>query len=366
MNATIPAVTAPSFEIQGADKVDPRVLAIFEQKIQSGMRSAANLIERIHTEQPRDQIVKTGALQFGWQTDTRNVEVHVGQDVYEPTDHALAQMAGRAKVPSAYLRELARSEEDWQRELATEILARTYHQGPQERILARSVRGSLRGWLSDKYRRLDSRPLVEALAVEAQRLGAVPFDGTSTETRVALKCILPRVVVVAGDAMILGVEWSNSDYGNGTHSLRAFAIRVACLNGMTRENILKQVHLGGRLGDDVSFSQRTYELDTRTSVSALRDVVRGALGPAGIEKMTAGIEQAAARPFTTGQLEKATRNATKEQQKKIVESFEGLDVVNLPPGQTAWRASNAVSWVARHVESDEQRLDLERLAGALV
>jgi hypothetical protein len=43
-----------------------------------------------------------------------------------------------------------------------------------------------------------------------------------------------------------------------------------------------------------------------------------------------------------------------------------MNAVNLPPNKTAWRASNAISWIARAVESDEQRLDLERLAGSLV
>jgi hypothetical protein len=366
MNA---ATLSAGFQIEGASKVDPRVRSILEQKITGGMRSAANLVERIHTEQSRDQIVMTTALNFSARAGS-GVEVTFANggpgDFLVPTDHALAQMAGRAIVPSAYLRELSKDPQDWKRDLACEILERSYRNGPAERILSRSVNGELRGWLSDKYRRLDSRPLVDALAAEAQAVGAVPFDGVSTSTRVALKVILPRVIEVAGDAMLLGVEWSNSDYGNGTHSVRAFAIRVMCLNGMTRENLMKQVHLGGRLGDDVAFSERTYRLDTATSVSALQDVVRGALGAGGMESTVGAIQKAASTEFSSAQLERATRNATKEQQKKIVDAYEGMDVVNLPPNKTAWRASNAISWIARAVESDEQRLDLERLAGSLV
>jgi len=62
----------------------------------------------------------------------------------------------------------------------------------------------------------------------------------------------------------------------------------------------------------------------------------------------------------------ATRTLPKAAQRTILDAFDSEDVINLPPGRTAWRASNAVSWVARHTEEPELRLDLERAAGALV
>jgi hypothetical protein len=50
----------------------------------------------------------------------------------------------------------------------------------------------------------------------------------------------------------------------------------------------------------------------------------------------------------------------------VGDAFESPDVINLPERNPAWRASNAISWVARHTEGAEMRLDLERAAGALV
>ena len=70
----------------------------------------------------------------------------------------------------------------------------------------------MRGWLSDRYRRLDSRPFFEALAEEAVRAGAVPVDGVVTETRVALKLVLPEILEpIPGEFLVIGGEWSNSD-----------------------------------------------------------------------------------------------------------------------------------------------------------
>lgn len=350
---------------------------ILNRKIAEGTRAAAGVIERIHTEAPKDQIVRLAAVKFTAEAD--GLGIGVGDDAYRPSRYALDQIAERVSVPSKYLRALVGTlspgeqgdpESDvvvdaWQRELAAHTLTQHYsHEAG--RGLVRSVKGQLRGWLSDRYRRLDSRPLVDTLVQESDKVGAIPMDGCATETRVALKVVIPRVMEpVPGEYLVYGVEWSNSDYGNGTNSIRAFALRVACLNGMTRENLLREIHLGGRLNEELGFSDRTYRLDTAASVSAVRDVVKGALGPVGMQSLTDKIQAAAAKPYSAKELARAVRNVPKATGQKIVEAYESQDVVNLPPGETAWRASNAVSWIARHAKDAEARLDLERLAGTL-
>lgn len=345
--------------------------AILQRRIDDGARRAATVIESIHSQQPKDQIVPTRALSFRPTEDgrdagaARGILVEFGGESLTPSDYAIGQIATRAGVPTGYARELSKGD-DWQRELAADIFARHFRNGEAERVLSRSVNGQMRGLLSDRYRRLDSRPLVDALATEAQSFGAIPIDGTVTETRCALKVILPTIVEpIPGEFLVYGGEWSNSDYGNGTHSFRAFALRVVCLNGMTRENMLREIHLGGRLSDNVAYSDRTHRLDTAASVSALRDTVRGALGPKAIEKLSETLRSAAAKQMSAATLKAATKNVGKETQKAIVDAFESQDIINLPAGQTAWRASNAVSWVARHTEDAEKRLDLERVAGAI-
>lgn len=337
--------------------------AILDRKIKEGAAKAASVMHAIFTQAPKDQIVRTRSVYFSPSTTT--LAVTVGDDFLHPSDHALGQLAERASVPGPYLRELSKGE-DWKRELAAMILTSHYANADDGRMLVRSVNGQLRGWLSDRFRRLDCRPLCDALGQEAQAIGAIPCDGTATETRVAIKLIMPEIVEpIPGEFLVYGGEWSNSDYGNGTHSFRAFALRVACLNGMTRENLLRQVHLGGRLEENIAFSDRTYQLDTEASVSALRDIVRGALGPSGRESLTEKIRAASEKEMSKGQLVSAVKTLPKAQQKSIVDAFEFEDVINLPSGKTAWRGSNAVSWIARHTENPETRLDLERLAGSL-
>lgn len=342
------------------------IQAILDKKIEAGRAVAARVIERIQADVPTDVIARSSVLAFAPAAVGSGLQLTAGDNVLVPSDYALGQIATRAEIPVTYLRELAAGG-DWQRELASHALNEHFGHQDTGRVLLRSVRGQLRGMLSDKYRRIDCRPLVDALAFEAQRVGALPIDGTATETRVAIKLLMPEIVeVFPGEYMVYGGEWSDSDYGNGSNSFRAFGLRVQCLNGMTTENVLKQIHLGGRLHEAIEFSDRTYRLDTAASVSGLRDVVRGVLGEGGRARLTASIRKAHEAKFTSSQLKAATKPFTKEVSKAVVDAFEGLDVINLPAGETAWRASNALSWVAKSVKSDETRLDLERAAGALV
>jgi hypothetical protein len=48
--------------------------------------------------------------------------------------------------------------------------------------------------------------------------------------------------------------------------------------------------------------------------------------------------------------------------KLATDAFNGPDVEMLPPGQTAWRLSNAISWIAGQTTDGHKRLELERVA----
>jgi len=338
--------------------------AILERKIADGARSAQGLLEHLHTAVPRDVVAKHAAIGFA-HDGTLKMSV---ADVYDPlTDFAFGQVAERIGVPRPYLRGLVDSKQPWQNDLALRILRDHFGHTGEERALVRTVNGVHKGVLSDRYRRLDCRPLFDALATEAQALGAVPVDGVVTDTRVVCKVVLPTVYEpIPGEALAFGFEWSNSDFGNGTHAIRGFILRLWCLNGATGESALREVHLGRRLAEDIELSDRTMRLDTQTSVSAMRDVVRGTLGPAKVEGTLAAIRAAHDQKIdwknVSGRLAKVLNKGELE---KAKDAFEGQDTYNLPAEKTMWRASNVVSWIAKAVDDADRKLDLERVAGEL-
>lgn len=351
--------------------------AKLEAKIEAGRKSAMALIEKLNTEMPDDQLAKGSALRFGTKeftvegsavNSTPQVVMGVGDRGLRIHKHALAQLATRAGVPSAYMSDLAHGPE-WQRKLAAGILNEHFHQGETNtRYLVRSVNGTARGVMSDKYRRLDNRPIVDALAAAATRIGALPVDGTFSDVRVALKIILPKVYVAAGDVVAFGLEWGNSDFGAARNTLRAFFLRLECLNGATSENALAQVHLGRGISEDIELSRRTIDLDTRATVSAMSDVVNSLLLPAKIEERIAAVERAAAKGADMITLRAALgKRLNKGEIERVKTAFESNDVVNLPAGDTMWRASNAVSWIAGQKDVDaDRRLAMERIAGELI
>lgn len=68
-----------------------------------------------------------------------------------------------------------------------------------------------------------------------------------------------------------------------------------------------------------------------------------------------------------GGIDKRLATLTKSDREKVVAAFDSPDVQNLPPGNTLWRLSNAVSWIAQHKDnSPDHRIELEAAAGAMV
>lgn len=217
---------------------------------------------------------------FARDAQTGAVTLNMSEGAFSLHDNAVGQLADRMGIPQRYLRTLAGGQQDWQRELAAHLLNQHSDWTQRSRVLIRCVGQQVRGVLSDSYRRLNSVDILTAFVTEASREGAVVADAFMTDTKVWAETILPQPFVVPtannGDVVIFaGARFSTSDYGDGSVDMRSFLLNGACLNGMVRESLMRQIHLGSKLPDSLALSQRTYELDTKTTVSAVRDLTSG-------------------------------------------------------------------------------------------
>lgn len=353
--------------------------AKLEATIERGRANAMAVIAKVESEVPEDRIVRGPALNFeagnaaaGDGLMVRLPDAGVAAGIARSTamtvhSNALQQLTerGPAAMPMKYVREL--QETHWGRELLADSLSRIYANS-DERYLARSFGGQLRGFLSSSYRRLDSRPLLDSFASAVAKVGAIPVEGYVTDTRVTLKALMPQVYEpVPGEVVALGLAWGNSDYGNGAHSLRIFMLRLWCTNYAIGDESLRQIHLGGQLADDMNYSDRTYRLDTARSASMIRDTVDMTLGPDGVYRALDAVKQAnedKVDPKPVGAYLKkrlGTGMAT-----QVSDAFSSADVEMMPPGQTRWRLSNAISWVAGQTADTESKLDLMRAAGEVL
>ena len=347
-----------------------------EEQIHQSRQSAISVLEKIQSEVPHDRVVHSKELEFSLDenrtvllgTRDRRKNGHFQEAMHK---HALAQVAERAGIPETYLNRLMARE--YGPQLVVENLSTIYQKEPPKKYLVRSVGDEVRGVLSDSYRRMDSRPIIEAFAEVCESIGAVPVEGIGGDLRWAIKAILPMVFQPSQkqgseEFIAFGAQLSNSDFGVGALSLRLFYLRVWCTNFATMEEALRQVHLGKRLDENIEYSEKTYQLDTQTQVSAVRDIVRGVLAPARINGTVARIGVALEERIDPRQAwqDLPKMGLLKGEVDKVKEIFVNGGVEELPAGTTLARLSNAISWFAKSAPTPERRLELEQVAGAVM
>ncbi|OYV38942.1 MAG: hypothetical protein B7Z80_08685 [Rhodospirillales bacterium 20-64-7] len=341
----------------------------FEAEIERGKTRALAVIEQVNRDVPQDRIVAAEKLDFFVNDKGIRVRFPDGHQTEEGFHrHAVGQAAAKAEIPMTFIDRLMEKGE-WGRSLVAENLNRIYRNGGRNKVLTRSVGSEVRGFLSDSYRRMDSRPILESFIAGVQGFGAVPVDGFALQTKIAVKVVLPYVFEpVNNEVMIFGAAFENSDFGDGAVSVRSFVERLWCTNRAISTEDLRQIHLGRRLSENLQLSQRTYDLDTRTMASAVQDIVGNTLSPVSVNRYLDTIKQANEQKIEGRAVtEYLKKNLRKAEAEAAIEAFNSPEVEMLPPGQTAWRMSNAISWIANtKIEDESRKLDLMKVAGAIL
>ena len=287
--------------------------------------------------------------------------------------NAIGQLADRMGIPQRYLRTLAGGAE-WQIALAATMLNEHSGWTQRSRVLVRTVGTQVRGVLSDSYRRLNSVEILTAFVQEAAQQGAVISDAYMNDTKVWAETILPQPLVIPtaknGDVVIFaGARFSTSDYGDGAVDMRSFLLNGACLNGMVRESVMKQVHLGSKLPDNLRLSQQTYELDTKTTVSAVKDLTSGLFSRDTLMQKAYEIQGASEMEVD---LDRELHNLTKnghllkqegQEVQKILMRNDPEDGVQ--GAATLWKLTQAITAHARELTPERSR-ELHEISGSLM
>ena len=311
-----------------------------------------------------DRVAKSTAM--SWKTDGNTITLDVAGEAHTLHENAMQQAAALAEVPASYVTLLRHADP----ELLAHNLTKRFSTRVRDRQLVRSVGTQARAILSDKYRRIDSRPIMETLAKAAQSHGLVPMGGSATDLRFHMRLAIPEVYeVVDGEFVMFGLNWSNSDFGKGANDISDFFLRVTCNNGAVAESLLRQVHLGRRMEmSEGILSAETLALDTAAAVSACRDVIRTSLNKDRIQERVDVVRRAAAKELAPASVDAFLRkHLGKEAVKLARETYLSPDVEMLPQGQNVWRLSNTLSWLANAPDTDrETALDFQALAGRVL
>lgn len=288
-------------------------------------------------------------------------------------DNALGQLSERMGVPTRYMKGLAGGS-DWERKLAANILNEHTFNTNRSRVLIRSVGEEVRAVLSDNYRRINSNLILMSFMEEVLRNGAVLSDAHMSDTKIWTEAILPTPIEVptAKNGIItiyMGARLSTSDYGAGAVDMRSYLLNGACLNGMVRESVLRQVHLGGKLPDNLALSQQTYDYDTKTTVSAIRDLTHGLFTKDTFMQKAIEIQKASEVDVDFEKELKSLmgRGVLLKSEKEGVETL----IMNnryedgVTGEATLWKLSQAITAHAREVEPSRAR-EMHEISGALL
>lgn len=342
-----------------------------EHAINVGRASAGRVVEQVLSRLPDDELTHAAKTTIEVDPDGRALFVTPEHEGSPLTPFAFGQLATRSGMPVGYARELleqsrpAKGQRAWQADLLAHSLSQ-HLQHSEDRFLVRRLEGRTHGVLSDAYKRMDSRPLLDAFVATATQLGAVPISGHATDSRIAVRALIPTIYEpVPGEAVAFGLNWQNSDFGAGSYRVSAYLMRLWCLNGAVGDAELKKAHIGARLDFDFEVSRETHRLTERALAGQTKDAVRGLLGPAAIEAKLDVIRNAHSKEvdFETA-WRSVGRELSKGDKEQVKQAFESQDDINLPAGKTMWRFSNALSWIANAKDtSEDKRLDLQSLAG---
>lgn len=324
-----------------------------------------------------DYLVPTGDMDFHNVDDSYNVNLRFRDDkdeLHDITfhDNAITQMASKLDIPTKYLRELHNSDKSWKKLLVKEILQFHTCNAKQQRLLIRTVGHEARGVLSDSYKRMNSIILYSTFLAAAKASGAVIADAHYNGLTGFIEVIRPDVIVIPTEKngtqyICFGVQFRNSDFGTSSLEMRAFNFVIRCLNGWVTQSVMRNVHLGARLPENLELSQRTYDLDTQTKASLVKDTIGQLMDPERLLNYSIKVQEASKIDIDLPSEVKALPQiGVHDSEIKVLEQLfmENNPDNNLEGANTLFKLTQGLSAVARE-SSDTRKRELDEITGKL-
>jgi hypothetical protein len=338
--------------------------------IDEGQHQVPTLLQEIENERINryDMIVKHSAIEIKrkpYESHISPLFVYTGSEPLDLTDHSESQMYSHYGIPRQYADKLI----EWN---MTSLLEQNFqtigHEHLQnESVMLREINGTIKGWLSPSYKRMDAAPIIGTFVEENIKNGLVPIKAFNTDSRVQLRFAYPDVIIPNGlerESCLIGVTCTTSDYGGSAFKMEMFVLRLVCLNGMIGQMLFRQVHLGSRFTSEDAvhyLSKKTQDLDIRTLESGMKDLIKTL--PPMREQIKTKIEQAFTKTPTSATWAEIKKNTDKGTNEAITNAFNtNLDIDLLPPEKSNWRLANAISLIAQQQKNADKRLDLENMA----
>ena len=265
-----------------------------------------------------------------------------GSKIYNLNTVAHAQLADKLNIPKKYYDRLKEVPGLREQNVNAWLTGDSRH-------LIRTLDGEARAILSDAYKPMDNSLIMQGALPVLQSIPDLKVRTQAlTDTKMYLQFTIPglRAEVTPGDVVEYGVTLTNSEVGHGAVNVQTFLYRLVCSNGMVRNSLLNQRHVGRKLGgstEDYSlFKHDTIVAELESFKLRFRDTLGAALTDIEFHKHVDALRTAAGdmieRPDTVIKNVTQRFNLTQEEGESILVNMvqnNGLSRWGLANGITA-------------------------------
>ena len=312
-----------------------------------------------------DYLVNTESMEFGTEGTQVYLQLFDNEKIpLEPLNvNSIAhqQLGTFTEIPAPYYNKMLTEHPS----LLVQNLNEWIHRKADQRMV-RTLYGTARAFLSNRYRRIDNMQIAEIVLPELQKIEGAIFESCQlTDSRMYLKVVNPRLQaeVAPGDIVQSGVIISNSEVGQGSVSIQPLIYRLVCSNGMvvndakaSRRHVGRQNELDGNVE---LYASDTLEAMDTAFIKQIRDTVAAAVDQTRFDKVIDMMKQARDAKLNTQDIPNLVQLTG--QKFGITESERGGVLQHLIEGNdlSLYGLSNAVTRFAQDVESYDRSTELE-------
>lgn len=287
-------------------------------------------------------------------------------DMMKVTEYAEGQLSDRLGIPRRYYQRMKTAAPELLKENVDRWLP------DQEKMLIRTLDGTVRAVLSNGYKPIDNWLVMQAFMPVLKEYGQereVEIKATAlSDTKMYMQVIFPGISreVVKGDIVQAGITLTNSEVGAGMVDVSTFVNRVVCSNGMIGTSLLSRRHVGTRMKqEDMDiYKDDTIMAEIKSYQLRLRDTIAAALSETEFEKLVYKFQKAEydimENPVET------VENVTRKYSFSEAEKNKIMGNLIESGSRTRWALANSITAMAHDIESYDRAFDYEKTGHEII
>ena len=309
-------------------------------------------------------------------TITNHGEMRLYGDDYEETvrttPHANMQIGNRFGIPNSYFNRMLDTEPDLLKANVNWWMRKAM---PEKKHMVRTLGGRARAFVSNRFNnQLDNYDVVQTLLPPLEKLDVTFKDSYVTDNRMYLRGMIPgmeREITTrrkVGEVVRMGFCFSNSEIGLGQLVLEPEIITLACLNGMTINQLAhKRKHIGMSysLNNEIIYKDSTKALANQAWLSSVKDEIEHIFKEDSFDKIVEQMQNSADSKEIKD-LEKTRDNVVKDFAMSEAEGKKILEELFNSGDRSQWGMASAITASAHNAPHADRKMDLNKIGWDVV